>query len=242
MKNKGSIYKDGAYLDLNPTYHVEDSAWKAAHIVKLLRLYNNYDLAVCKDVIEVGCGGGQILQGLSTSGYFSNASYHGYDINPDAIELAQSLSRHIEFQAIDFLDSAVTGDLIVCADVFEHIDDYYGFLAKLRSKGRYFVFNIPLDISLLTTMRPALFASTYKTVGHVHFFTKATALLALQHAGYTVIGHLYAKAALYHFTRKNLTFKKLLRLGPQTIIDRLNEDLSATLLGGYSLVVFAKPS
>ena len=46
-----SIYVDGKYLALNPTFHIEDAAWKKEQIYKMLEKHDLHPLTVC----EVRC-------------------------------------------------------------------------------------------------------------------------------------------------------------------------------------------
>jgi len=44
-------------------------------------------------------------------------------------------------------------DSLLCIDVFEHVEDYIGFVKTLKSKATYKIFHIPLDISVLSVIR-----------------------------------------------------------------------------------------
>lgn len=46
------MYKSGEYLEKNPTWHVEDSAWKANQIIRIMKRNNIVPNSIC----EVGCG------------------------------------------------------------------------------------------------------------------------------------------------------------------------------------------
>ena len=85
-----------------------------------------------------------------------------------------------------------------------------------------------------------IFSKFYKTLGHLHFYSKKTALLILEHSGINIIDHSYAKFRLSHFPKGSLTIKKILSILLQKIIDLFSEDLACVLLGGYSLVVLAE--
>lgn len=52
---KDEFYKQGEYLEHNPSWHVEDSAWKAKQIVEML---NRHDIHP-RTIAEVGCGAGR---------------------------------------------------------------------------------------------------------------------------------------------------------------------------------------
>lgn len=55
------IYTDGKYLQENPTWHLEDSPWKAEHILRMMQKNQLMPRSIC----EVGCGAGGILQQLT---------------------------------------------------------------------------------------------------------------------------------------------------------------------------------
>ena len=57
------LYTQGDYLENNPTWHVEDSPWKAQQIIKMMRRNNIRPKTVC----EVRCGAGEILRQLQLS-------------------------------------------------------------------------------------------------------------------------------------------------------------------------------
>jgi hypothetical protein len=58
---KADIYRDGTYLETFPTWHGEDSVWKAQQIKKILEKNALTPATIC----EVGCGAGEILKQLS---------------------------------------------------------------------------------------------------------------------------------------------------------------------------------
>src|SRR5213075_586346 len=60
VEHSSGIYQSGEYLDKNPTYHVEDSAWKARQIFQMIEKNRVKPASVC----EVGCGAGEILKQL----------------------------------------------------------------------------------------------------------------------------------------------------------------------------------
>jgi hypothetical protein len=69
----------GEYLEYNPTWHAEDSAWKADQIYKLLKKNNIHP----RMVAEIGCGAGAVLSDLSQKdGLGRGVRFKGYDISP----------------------------------------------------------------------------------------------------------------------------------------------------------------
>jgi len=49
------MYKNNEYLTNNPSWHIEDSPWKAKHIVNMMMAHNIQPTTL----VEVGCGGGR---------------------------------------------------------------------------------------------------------------------------------------------------------------------------------------
>jgi hypothetical protein len=121
-------------------------------------------------------------------------------------------------------------------DVFEHVEDYYGFLRQLKAKARYKIFHIPLDLSVQTVFRKDGLLKRRHLHDHLHFFSKETALQALQDAGYEVLDHFYTARAI---DLGGAVGQRILRVF-RKLCFALHNDLTARLLGGYSLLVLAR--
>ncbi len=130
-------------------------------------------------------------------------------------------------------NATLTFDILLCMDVFEHVDDYMGFLRGLKSKTEVTVFRIPLDLSINNLLRKHQLRKIRNAVGHIHYFTGEIALSTLQDCGYEIIDSKYVKG-------DNLSLKSKLLSLIRSPFFWLNPDLSARLFGGYSLVVLAK--
>jgi hypothetical protein len=113
-------------------------------------------------------------------------------------------------------------------------------LKKLLNQSKYFLFNIPLDISLISLIRKNIFRQKFNDVGHIHFYSKYSILLQLEYCGYQIIDNIYAKNRLEYFSKKKFSIKSFLILPFQFLFDLINEDLACAIFGGYSLVVMAK--
>lgn len=127
-------------------------------------------------------------------------------------------------------------DLCLCMDVIEHVPDYIEFTKSLRSKEHYKLFHIPLDISALSVLRGWPLLRSRKTVGHIQYFFKDTALATLSDAGYQIVDWFYTSGVVDH---PPTTKAKILRL-PRLLLFRLSRDLAVRLLGGYSIMVLAR--
>lgn len=226
-----SIYEDGAYLENNPTWHEEDSPWKAQQITKMLRKHDIFPSSVG----EVGCGAGGILSCLATE-YGDEVLFSGFDISPQAVEICRKKEKqNLKFFLKDpFEEEQRTFDVVMAIDVFEHVEDYFGFLRKLKELGTYKIFHIPLDLSVQTVLRSAPILYARSSVGHIHYFTKETALATLRDTGYEVEDYFYTLEVPNRGWKANL-----LNL-PRKLFLSLHEDLAVRILGGYSLLVLAK--
>ena len=229
-----NIYKDGSYLESNPTWHVEDSPWKAQQIARILRANNISPATVC----EVGCGAGEILKCLSVK-FGNNVMFTGYEISPQAFEICRkNETQNLKFHLTDFLDKREpTFDVVMAIDVFEHVEDYLGFLHKLRTKGTYKIFHIPLELSVQTVFRSAPILNARALVGHIHYFTKETALATLKDTGYEVVDYSYTCGSL---ELPNRGWKSNLLKIPRRAFFTIHQDWAARILGGFSLLVLAK--
>ncbi|MGF1612316.1 MAG: class I SAM-dependent methyltransferase [Kiloniellales bacterium] len=177
-------YRDGDYLEKVPEWHAGDAPWKAGKVLTILQRNAIEPRTLC----DVGCGAGDVLANLQ-KGLGPDVQLTGYDISPQAIRLcAAKANERLTFKQGNFLeDSGETFDLVLLLDVFEHVQDYLGFLTRLRSRAHWFVFHIPLDLNvqaLLQRSRPML--EMRQHYGHLHYFTAETALATLADCGYVV--------------------------------------------------------
>jgi SAM-dependent methyltransferase len=178
-----NIYLNGQYAEKNPTFDSEDSPWKALQVLQMLKKHN----LPISSVVEIGCGAGEILRQLQTN-LPATTEFYGYDISPEAYALCQSrANEHLRFYCADLLTNPPrTFDLGLCLDVFEHIEDYFGFLRQFRERATYKIFHVPLDMSVQAVWRRHPILGWRERVGHLHYFMKDTALATLRDTGYEV--------------------------------------------------------
>src|SRR5487761_1502108 len=126
-----SRYTHGLYAAENPGWHDNDAPWKASQIARLVRDQQLDPLTLC----DVGCGTGGGLAALSLE--FPCARMVGYDISDQAAQLAEQLHPGIDVRVGD-VTAATTElfDLVTLIDVFEHIEDYLGFLRSVARLGQ----------------------------------------------------------------------------------------------------------
>ena len=231
--NITSRYGDGDYLSKNKDWHVEDSPWKASEIHKIIQRNKLNVQTVC----EVGCGAGEILNQLSLKDDYGHIKFFGYEISDDAFELCSKReSDNIHFFKEDLIEVQKKFDVVLCIDVFEHVENYMGFVRNLREKGKYKIFHIPLDLSVLSLIRGSLIHHR-NTVGHLHHFNPDTAVATLIDCGYEIVDTMYTA----HFADQPAkSWKAKILKFPRKILYKISPKLMSTLIGGSSLMVLAK--
>ena len=245
LDNFSQLYTSSEYTDKVGDYHEKDSPFKWRNFEKCaLSAYEQglFPVQSINKVCEVGCGAGGILACLTKSNLFpSLTQVDGWDINPGAIAIAKSKYDHINFYCQDLFASDSVYDLVLCADVFEHVENPYLFLRNLRKTAKYFLFNIPLESNLLAMLQgKRIVRKAFNSVGHLHFYTASTAELILEVTGYRVLSKRFAfdrTGNLHAYS----SLKKTIAAAPQFVIEKLSPYLSSLLMGDH-LVVLASNS
>jgi cyclopropane fatty-acyl-phospholipid synthase-like methyltransferase len=227
-----SRYLSGGYLEHNPTWHTEDSAWKAQHIASLLR----NDRLNFSSVCDVGCGAGEITRILAES--FPGKEFAGYEISPDAFALSRTKERaNLRFRNAEPFQSGNKFDVALAIDVFEHVEDYFGFLRNMRRISKYQIYHIPLDLSAQAVFRGWPFQAARDSVGHIHYFSKDTALATLRDTGHEVADWFYTRPAI---ELASSSIKRRIAAWPRSVAFGLAPDFAARVLGGFSLMVLCE--
>jgi O-antigen biosynthesis protein len=146
-----------------------------------------------KRVLEVGCSSGYLAKPLSECGN----CIVGVELDPQAAREAEHWCERVIVGDIETtalpLDPA-SFDVILCGDVVEHLRDPAGVLARLRpflKPGGSLILSTPNIANW--AMRLSLLAGRWRYTDrgfldrtHVHFFTRATLVEAVERAGYRV--------------------------------------------------------
>ena len=228
------IYTDGTYLSKNPTWHAEDANYKAKDIITLLARNRLRPRAIC----EVGCGSGGVLELLSQE-LGASAQFTGYDISQPALALSRLREKeNVHFILGDFPEEGARFDLVLAIDVLEHVEDYMAFLRKLKPWGTHKIFRIPLNLSVQSVLcksRPILRARA--AYGHLHYFTKETALACLEDAGYKITDCFHSFGPI---SAQALGWKRSILKSIKKALFALNREWIARLLDGFSLMVLSE--
>jgi cyclopropane fatty-acyl-phospholipid synthase-like methyltransferase len=229
-----SMYQSGEYLENNPGWHSADAPFKAGWIEAILAR----NAIRPGKLVEVGCGAGQILVELARR--YPETRFEGYDISPQAMEIARPKAREgLSYHHADFLtlEPSEDVDVAMAIDVFEHVDDYRGFLRALRTRATWKLFHIPLDLSVQAVLRSKGIMYAHSRLGHIHYFYKDSALSALRDCGYEVVDWNYTHAAE---VMPNRALKTRLANIPRKLLRVFGEDFSVRVTGGSSMMVLAR--
>jgi hypothetical protein len=224
-------YTSGEYAAKNPEWHLEHSPWKAQQVTKMLR---RHELSP-QTIVEVGCGAGAILETLRQE-LDPKPLCVGYEISPQAFELAKGR----EAEGLHFrLGSPQSGegpfDLALAMDVLEHVEDYLGFIRSLGPLAPLKILHIPLDLSVISLARPAYLKMAREHVGHLHYFTRETALASVEQAGLKVKDWFFTSVEL----DQGASGQKRLHL-IRRWVHKWRPELAARWLGGFSVLVLAE--
>jgi SAM-dependent methyltransferase len=226
-------YLSGEYLaSSGGTWHLEDSPFKAEQAMKMITRHGLRP----RTVVDIGCGAGGVLAQLRhrlPGGTETDTKFVGYDVSPQAHQISRQFEQdNLRFVLGDAFEDPAIADLVLVFDVVEHIEDCFGLLRKIKAKGEYKLYHIPLDISVTAALRDS-FMRAWHLVGHVHVFSEKLALETLRSTGHEVIDSFFTPGGL----RTGRGLRAFLGNLPRRV---LPQRLAARLVGGFSLLVLAR--
>jgi SAM-dependent methyltransferase len=180
-----------------------------------------------RQVLEVGCGTGAVLNALSRT---LGDELVGVDVGPVARE-REAPEPRVRFESYDgtrlpFDDQAF--DLVYATHVLEHVVDERGFLRELRRVARRFVYlEVPCELHARTS-HGALQQSL--EIGHINAYTPESFVLTVETSGLAVrkldvFDHSYA-IHRFHAPAPRALLKTVLRRS----LLRLHQGLATRLL------------
>jgi SAM-dependent methyltransferase len=232
-KTSLDAYLDGSYGNANTNWHAQDAGWKVSYIKKILES----NTLNPESIVDVGCGAGQVLKLMSEE--FPEIPMTGFDVSPQAIAMCQKKEKvNLTFRLGNLLQETLTFDCLLCIDVFEHVEDDLAFIRGLKSKCKFAVFHIPLDLSALGILRRVPEKSRNQ-LGHLHYYTHDTAVQTLKDGGFEILDIMFTPSYIdYPSTRLIGRVFKL----PYRLLFKIWPHFTVRLLGMASLMVLAKPA
>lgn len=225
--------ENSEYYTLKADGDAGDSPWKAQYVHEILKK----NVHKPHTINEVGCGVGEILIELNNLYKDSNIIYKGYDIAIDAIKMAKKKETdNITFYNDDLTKKDVFTDVLLMIDVFEHVPDYLGFIEECAKKAKYKVYHIPLDVHVSSILRGKLIDARNE-VGHLHYYTKETALATLIDTEQKIIDYFYTEGNIK--TPKKTLKMRIANVFRKTLF-AIAPDFTVKLIGGYSLMVLTE--
>jgi SAM-dependent methyltransferase len=223
-----SMYNDGRYSSRNPDWHENDAPWKAAQVLSMLDDRNFRP----ESIVDIGCGTGGVLEVIA--GALKGTRLVGYDPSSQAIGMIER-SDSVELRVGTPEDVHEHYELLLSLDVLEHVEDYIGFLRSLLPIADWFIFHIPLDVSAQSVIRERPLLAVRSNVGHLHYFTRRTALASLETAGFEI----ECDELLFPNDMPGRRVKTRIANIPRGLGRRLRPQLSARIFGGFTLLVLA---
>ena len=222
-----TIYENQKYLKKNPNWHIEDSPYKANLVLKAIKKSKiNFT-----NMVDIGCGAGRVIKILSQK--YPNKFFHGVDFSPDASKFWDvGKSKNLKYSQ----DIDQKFDIALCLDVFEHVDDYLGFLKDIKTKAKFFIFNIPLDMNVVKLLSPGI-RYVRENAGHIHYFNIYTAKETLKRCGYEIIN---SSTSIGFLGTPPRNIRQWIILIPRLLSLLLGKNFSSILFGGSSITVVAK--
>ena len=98
----------------------------------------------------------------------------------------------------------------MCIDVVEHVDNYIGFLNKIKKISKYSIFHVPLDLSVQSIIRTTPIFYARNSVGHLHYFNKEILLEIFKDLNFEIID--------FHYTFNKNIYNYSLIIGTILII------------------------
>lgn len=227
---KSDPHVNGKYFQNNPSWHVEYSPWKADNIFRLLQKRRLDPKTIC----EVGCGAGEVLKQLQLR-MPPDCEFWGWDVAPPAIEMAKKRENEkLHFELADFpAIETPQSDLLLILEVVDHVEHYMGFLRAIKDRAEWKIFSFSLDISMQSALRNGELLRRREVHSHLHHFNKDLALAVLRDTGYEIIDYFYPP---------NFAGSTLAKIAKpiRQVAFALNPDLTARMVGGYSLMILAR--
>jgi len=241
------IYSSGEYAQNNPSWHKEDAKWKAEKINQLLS--NDFLSQFTKgiDIIDIGCGTGEVLKLVSGHLKKKNISVNpiGYDLSADIIQKAMENFPLGSFKCAGFEKGSYfkkqgLSSIAMLIDILEHMQDPAVLLKNIKESFDYALCHLPLEDNFEVNIRGKKDQFT-KVVGHVHFYNKKTALKLFKDCGFKVKDLIYTCSDVSaDYILKSLP-RRFIAQPLRKVFFKCFPQFTASVLGNCSLMVLLEP-
>jgi SAM-dependent methyltransferase len=230
MPDPLAMYRDGTYLQVTAgTWDLSDAPFKAGEVLQALKKHKIQPSSVC----DIGCGAGGVLREMQQA-LPPNVHFTGYDVSPQALELGkQFVNSRCTFLLDDPFTDGKTFDVALALDVFEHVEDCFAFLRNMKAKAQYKIYHVPLEVHASGALR----GIHAWPVGHLHQFSRETALKTIEQSDQEIVDHWFTGPS---FSESIGLRTRLTHLVRKPLAAIAGKAFSSRLLGGYSLLVLAK--
>ncbi len=163
---------------MDELYNAKNFLVRFAHnnrLDNILKILSAISPDVKKNILDAGCGEGHLLKKMHDS--FEENAYYGMDITPLAINDAKNRCPFANIKVGNIGASGYPADffdIIVCAEVLEHIYDFQKVLKELNrilKPGGALIITFPNEI-LWTVARFFLGRRPIKVQDHVNSFSR----------------------------------------------------------------------
>lgn len=168
-----------------------------------------------KSVLDIGCGTGLLLSDVKKK--FKNVTLFGTEISNNAVAISKKNLPNAKYFVNDISKEPppLKSDLILCADVLEHIKNYQKAIVSISKVcNKYF---------LLSTIQGKM-RNFEKNVGHVRNFKKKELIETLENNGFEIVKVLEWGFPFYSPIYRSLfSFKKVenMTYGKYTLFQKI---------------------
>lgn len=235
------MYTSGEYWDNITDYLMGQAPNKISHLLKIVDfdfvMQNLPDKKLA--IVDIGCGAGKISSGLAEvlRERYSDITItvHGYDLSPQAIEIAKRENMEGEFVCGDFQDAGKIWDIAILCDVIEHVEHPNALLRSVAEHSRFFIVGFAMDDNLANRLDKHRRKRAVEG-GHITLFHEKRARLISEKYGKVLVsGYIHNPMA------RNLKIRGMrgfFTLPFRVALQLLSPRLKGKLFGGESFYVF----
>lgn len=217
------------YIKFNPDYHKADASRKLSDITSTYK-------GRSESILDLGCGAGSLTSLLLF--YYRPHYIEGVDISRRAIDIAKSQDKQIKWTVADVTEYQPKEkfDLVVSADLLEHIRGDKDFLKRISSFGKRIVIRVPLEKTTINELikKTGLgdeFNRSEERFGHINHYSLLSLESLFKSAGFQI-----EKFELFPLAKRSLFRFELLRWF-SLLVWPFSKQLSSKIFGGFAVFV-----